>query len=81
MQIMSDVIGMPVTVVDCDQSCALGAGMLASVACGIYSSLPEAQSKMMAPDGRTYIPDMNKKAIYDDLYSKYLELGSFVSSK
>lgn len=79
MQIMSDVIGMPVTVVDCNQCCALGAGMLASVACGIHPTVEAAQKVMGAPEKCTYIPDMERKAIYDKLYSEYKALGSFVS--
>lgn len=75
MQIMSDVIGMPVTVVDCDQACALGAGMLASVACGIHPTVELAQNAMQAPLGREYMPDMKRNEIYKELYSKYQDLG------
>lgn len=75
MQVMSDVIGMPVTVVDCDQACALGAGMFASVACGIHPTVELAQKAMQAPLGREYLPDMQRNKIYCELYSKYLELG------
>lgn len=80
MQIMSDVIGMPVTVVDCDQACALGAGMLASVACGIHPSTPDAQKAMGAPEGATYVPDMERNAVYLKIYEKYRQLGSFESN-
>ena len=81
MQIMSDVIGMPVSVVDCDQACALGAGMLASVACGIHSNVDTAQKAMGAPVGQVYTPDMKTHAIYEEIYSKYVALGNFVAKK
>lgn len=77
MQTMADVIGMPVSVVDCDQACALGAGMLAAVAAGIYKTVPEAQKAMRSPLGKTYIPDMDSNRIYMELYRRYEALGAF----
>ena len=77
MQTMADVIGMPVSVVDCDQACALGAGMLAAVASGIYSTVPEAQKAMRSPLGKTYVPDMDRNRIYMELYRRYEALGAF----
>lgn len=81
MQIMSDVIGMPVSVVDCDQACALGAGMLAAAACGIYPDVTAAQEAMGAPVGRLFRPDMENHAIYEAMYAEYLALGTFVEQK
>ncbi len=40
MQVTADVMGMPIRVVASDQACALGAGMLAAVAAGIYPRSP-----------------------------------------
>ena len=77
MQTMADVIGMPVSVVDCDQACALGAGMLAAVAAGIYKTIPEAQKAMRSPLGKTYVPDMDRNRIYMELYRRYEALGAF----
>ena len=77
MQTMADVIGMPVSVVDCDQACALGAGMLAAVAAGIYKTVPEAQKAMRSPLGKTYVPDMDRNRIYMELYRRYEALGAF----
>ena len=76
MQTMADVIGMPVSVVDCDQACALGAGMLAAVAAGIYKTVPEAQKAMRSPLGKTYVPDMDRNRIYMELYRRYEALGA-----
>lgn len=81
MQIMSDVIGMPVTVVDCDQACALGAAMLAAVACGIYPDVDSAQKAMGAPEGCTYSPDMVNHELYSKLYAEYVALGSFTGTR
>lgn len=77
MQVMSDVIGMPVKVVDCDQACALGAGMLAAVASGVYSSVPEAQQAMRSPIGRSYVPNMETNKTYMNIYKRYESLGKF----
>ena len=81
MQIMSDVIGMPVSVVDCDQACALGAGMLAAAACGIYPDVTTAQEAMGAPVGCTFQPDMAQHEVYEKLYAEYVALGTFVEKK
>ena len=81
MQIMSDVIGMPVSVVDCDQACALGAGMLAAAACGIYPDVATAQEAMGAPVGCTFQPDMAQHEVYEKLYAEYVALGTFVENK
>ena len=75
MQTMADVMGMPVSVVDSDQTCALGAAMFAAVAAGIYGSVPEAQKAMNVKYCAEYVPDAGKSGIYDRLYAKYRKLG------
>ncbi len=81
MQIMSDVIGLPVSVVDSDQACALGAGMYAATASGIYGSLAEAQEAMGAPIGKTYEPNMEVHKFYLKKYQDYLALGDYAQSQ
>lgn len=78
MQVLADVLGMPIDVVDTDQACALGAAMFAAVAAGIYSDVQSAQRAMGARKGRRYLPDARRHALYTDLYARYRELGEVV---
>ena len=75
MQTMADVIGVPIRVVASDQACALGAAMFAAVAAGLYGSVQEAQRAMCPGFSDEYLPDMERHAVYDRLYDRYLKLG------
>jgi len=81
MQVMSDVMGMPVKVTRTDQSGALGAAMFAAVAADLYSSVGEAQEKMGSGFLTTYHPDKNRTDFYDAMYRRYSELGSFLGEQ
>ena len=80
MQTLADVMGMPISVVDCGQACALGASMFAAVVAGIYPTVKEAQQGMKAPLGRTYYPDASRREIIDKAYARYKLLGKFEES-
>ena len=73
MQTMADVIGVPIRVADSDQACALGR-RCSAVAAGLYPSVPEAQRAMCPGFSDEYLPDMERHAIYDRLYDRYLKL-------
>jgi L-ribulokinase len=75
MQVTADVLGMPIRVVASDQACALGAGMLAAVAAGVYPNVTAAQKRMGSGYDRTFKPDRKKTAVYQVLYRRYVELG------
>lgn len=75
MQIMSDVIGLPIETINTEQACALGAAMLAAVAAGVYPSIPEASQHMAADLEATYVPNPEVQSIYDYRYEKYCRLG------
>ncbi len=78
IQTLSDVLGMPITVVDCDEACAHGTAMFATVVSGIYSDVVEAQRVMKAPEGRVYVPDLERNKYYQRVYSsRYAALGDF----
>lgn len=80
MQTLADVMGMPISVVNCGQACALGASMFAAVVAGIYPTVQEAQQGMKAPLGRTYYPDASRREIIDKAYARYKLLGKFEES-
>ena len=75
MQVTADILGMPIRVVASDQACALGAGMLAAVAGGVYGSVPDAQKRMGSGFDKVFKPDRGAAARYQALYARYTELA------
>jgi len=81
MQIMADVLNMPIKVAASEQTCALGSAMAASVVSGVYNDFLEAQSKMGGGYEQEYYPDPDNAKTYQTLYEKYQKLGQFVEEK
>ena len=77
MQVMADVLGMPIKVAGPEQACAFGASMFAAVAAGIYNKVEEAQQKMGQGFAGEYTPDPGNHEAYRLLYEKYRRLGAF----
>jgi L-ribulokinase len=75
MQVLSDVIEMPVKVAGSSQAVALGAAVFASVASGYYSDTETAQKNMASPVSKTYNPFKENVKTYRRLYSKYRKMG------
>jgi L-ribulokinase len=81
MQIVADVLNMPIRVAKSDQTCALGSAMAASVVAGIYSDIPAAQKAMGNGFEKEYLPDPVRAKKYGYLFEKYKKLGSFIESE
>jgi L-ribulokinase len=81
MQVLSDVLGMGVSVSANDQSVALGGAMFAATAAGLYPEVLAAQAAMRAPVERVYEPDPARRAAYDKIYLKYEALGAFAEKE
>ena len=81
MQIVADVLGMPIDIAASDQSVALGAAMFAAVVAGVWPSVDEAQRRMGPPVERTVMPDPERARAYDGLYARYRKLGDFVEKE
>ena len=75
MQVMSDIIGMPIKVLDSEQACALGAAIFASVIGEVHNDIRTAQKAMSPGYCTVYTPDCKRHSIFDKLYKKYLALG------
>lgn len=73
MQILADVMGMPIRVVRSAQTCALGAAMFAAVAAGIYPAVEDAMRCMGSGIEAEYRPDASRSGVYETLYRHYLE--------
>jgi L-ribulokinase len=78
MQIVADVLNMPIKVAKSDQTCALGSAMAAAVVAGVYKTVPEAQKAMGGGFEKEYKPDPARAKKYQVLFEKYKKLGAFV---
>jgi len=78
MQIVADVLDMPIKVARSEQACALGSAMAASVAAGVYANTSEAQKKMGGGIETEYHPIPENVEKYKVLYEKYKKLGKFI---
>jgi L-ribulokinase len=75
MQIVTDVLNMPILVARHEQTCALGTAMAASVVAGIYPGFAAAQESMGNGFEREYTPRPDFVVKYQRIYGKYCELG------
>ena len=80
MQVLSDVMGVPIKVAATEQAGALGAAMCAAVASGVYSSLENAQCAMGQGVRAEYLPNEGRKPHYAGKYEKYRKLGLFLTT-
>ncbi len=78
MQIVCDVLNMPIKVARSEQACALGSAMAAAVVAGVYATTHEAQEKMGGGFETEYHPIPENAAKYQVIYEKYMKLGKFI---
>ncbi|MFV0267403.1 MAG: ribulokinase [Draconibacterium sp.] len=78
MQIVADVLNMPIKVARSEQACALGSAMAAAVVAGVYASTAEAQQKMGGGIETEYHPIPENVEKYKVLYEKYRKFGKFI---
>lgn len=74
MQVLSDVLGMPIKVIETREACALGVAMCASVAAGIHPTIEKAQNAMCMKVSKYYHPDPDNHEHYNKEYEKYHKL-------
>ena len=77
MQVMADVLGMPIKIAKADQACAFGTAMFAAVAAGVYNKVEDAQKAMGMGFSEEYHPDMKNFEAYAELYRQYVSIGKF----
>ena len=80
MQMMADVMNMPIRIHKSEQTCALGAAMFAATAAGIYDKVEDAMIAMGQGFDAEYFPDQQKVEIYRKRFAKYKSLGAFVET-
>ena len=81
MQVMADVLNMPIKVAKSEQTPALGAAMLAATAAGVYASVEEAKNAMGGGFDAEYHPIPENVEKYKPLYEKYSAFGEFIESQ
>lgn len=72
-QLVSDVLGAEVTTAPTSEASALGAALCAGVGVGLFADLSEAATSL-ATGGRTFVPNAEHRATYDELYENWLEV-------
>ncbi len=78
MQVVADVLNMPIKVARSEQACALGSAMAAAVAAGVCANTFEAQKKMGSGIETEYHPIPENVEKYKVLYEKYKKFGKFI---
>ncbi|SKB84347.1 L-ribulokinase [Parapedobacter luteus] len=81
MQLMADVIGMPIKVHRSEQTCAIGAAMFAATAAGVFSCVEEAMQQMGQGFDMEYHPNLQHTAIYAKRYTQYSSFGDFIETQ
>ena len=81
MQMMADVMDMPIRLHRSEQTCALGAAMFAATAAGIYPKVEDAMVAMGQGFDAIYHPDAEKVELYAARYQRYKVLGNFTETQ
>lgn len=81
MQMMADVMNMPIRIHKSDQTCALGAAMFAATAAGIYPEVEDAMAAMGQGFDTVYHPVPSRVPIYEKRYQNYTQMGTFIEQQ
>ena len=80
VQTLADVLNRPIQVVASEQTCALGAGLFAAVAAGLYPDILTASQRLASGYAAEYSPRPDYVARYDRLYLRYQALARTAES-
>ena len=78
MQMMADVMNMPIKIHKSEQTCAIGAAMFAATVAGIYPKVEDAMEAMGQGFDAEYHPNPAKAEIYAKRYQTYIKAGNFI---
>ncbi|WP_299288440.1 ribulokinase [uncultured Mucilaginibacter sp.] len=81
MQMMADVMDMPIRIHQSEQTCAIGAAMFAATVAGIYPKVEDAMAAMGQGFDRAYQPNPENVAIYAKRYQQYISLGKAIENQ
>ena len=75
MQLLADVTGREISVIDCKQACAMGSVVYATVIAGCYGSVEEAQRALCNFPARRYAPREGRHPLLMQRYERYKVQG------
>jgi L-ribulokinase len=78
MQMMADIIEMPIRIHRFEHTCALGAAMFAAVVSGVYPTVEAAMKAMGTGFEKEYKPNTKKQKMYREHYQQYQALGRYL---
>jgi L-ribulokinase len=78
MQMMADVLNMPIRIHQYTHTCALGAAMFAAAAAGIYPTVEDAMEQMGGGFNTSYYPNEENVRYYAERFPKYKSLGAYI---
>ncbi len=81
MQMMADVLQMPIRIHQFEHTCALGAAMFAATVAGIYPKVEDAMAAMGGGFDVEYFPETANTEFYNKRYEQYLALGKFTEQQ
>jgi L-ribulokinase len=81
MQMMADILEMPIRIHQFKHTCALGASMFAAVVAGIYENVEEAMVAMGRGFDVEYLPNSANAEVYRNRYDQYKALGEAVAKQ
>ena len=81
MQMMANVMNMPIRIHRSEQTCALGAAMFAATAAGVYKKAEDAMNAMGQGFDASYTPDKAVVGVYAKRYEQYARVGRFLESE
>ncbi|HEX6180130.1 MAG TPA: ribulokinase [Chitinophagaceae bacterium] len=80
MQVMADVMNMPIRIHRSEQTCAMGAAMFAATAAGLYDKVEDAMQSMGQGFDAEYLPRPENIAHYQRRYQQYMQAGAFIET-
>lgn len=81
MQVMANVMNMPIRIHRSEQTCAIGAAMFAATAAGVYEKVEDAMEAMGQGFDTAYQPQADKVDYYKKRYEQYKSFGAFIETK
>jgi len=81
MQMMADVMNMPIKIHKSEQTCAIGAAMFAATVAGLYPKVEDAMAAMGQGFDAEYFPNPERVHIYAERYKRYTLAGEFVAKE
>ncbi len=81
MQMMADVMNMPIKIHKSEQTCALGAAMFAATVGGVYNRVEDAMQAMGQGFDAEYHPNPDRVTVYQHRYEKYKVVGAFMEEQ